>query len=63
MNDLKDLSVILTGATGGIGGAIVKKFLLTSRYNKPHGIFLLFFPCIWGIYLKKLIYQKKYYYA
>ena len=31
----------------------IKKFLLTSRYNKPHGIFLLFFPCIWGIYLKK----------
>ena len=31
----------------------IKKFLLTSRYNKPHGILLLFFPCIWGIYLKK----------
>ena len=31
----------------------IKKFLLTSRYNKPHGIFLLYFPCIWGIYLNK----------
>ena len=31
----------------------IKKFLLTSRYNKPHGIFLLFFPCIWGIFLNK----------
>ncbi len=32
----------------------IKKFLLTSRYNKPHGIFLLFFPCIWGIFLNKI---------
>ncbi|MAH88723.1 MAG: 4-hydroxybenzoate octaprenyltransferase [Pelagibacterales bacterium] len=31
----------------------IKKFFLTSRYNKPHGILLLFFPCIWGIYLNK----------
>ena len=29
--------------------SIIKKFFLTSRYDKPHGILLLFFPCIWGI--------------
>ena len=28
-----------------------KKFLLTSRYDKPHGILLLFFPCLWGLSL------------
>ena len=26
-----------------------KKFVSVSRYNKPHGILLLFYPCIWGI--------------
>ena len=28
-----------------------KKFVNTSRYNKPHGILFLFYPCIWGISL------------
>jgi len=28
-----------------------KKFFLASRYDKPHGILLLYFPCIWGINL------------
>jgi 4-hydroxybenzoate polyprenyl transferase len=28
-----------------------KKFISISRYNKPHGIFLLFYPCIWGLSL------------
>ena len=31
--------------------SIIKKFFLASRYNKPHGILLLYFPCIWGINL------------
>ena len=31
--------------------SIIKKFLLASRYDKPHGILLLYFPCIWGINL------------
>ena len=26
-----------------------KKFVSVSRYNKPHGILLLFYPCIWGL--------------
>ena len=26
-----------------------KKFISISRYNKPHGILLLFYPCIWGL--------------
>ena len=26
-----------------------KKFFLTSRYDKPHGILFLFYPCLWGI--------------
>ena len=34
--------------------SIIKKFFLTSRYNKPYGIFLLFFPCIWGLNLNKV---------
>ena len=29
--------------------SIIKKFILTSRYDKPHGILLLYFPCLWGI--------------
>ena len=29
----------------------LKKFISVSRYNKPHGIFLLFYPCIWGMSL------------
>ena len=32
--------------------SIIKKFFLASRYDKPHGILLLYFPCIWGINLK-----------
>ena len=28
-----------------------KKFIKTSRYDKPHGILLLFYPCVWGLYL------------
>ncbi len=32
----------------------IKKFFLTSRYNKPHGILLLFYPCIWGINLNEI---------
>lgn len=31
--------------------SFLKNFIKTSRYDKPHGIFLLFFPCIWGLYL------------
>ena len=31
--------------------SIIKKFFLASRYDKPHGILLLYFPCIWGINL------------
>ena len=31
--------------------SILKKFFLASRYDKPHGILLLYFPCIWGINL------------
>ena len=31
--------------------SIIKKFFLASRYHKPHGILLLYFPCIWGINL------------
>ena len=31
--------------------SIIKKFFLASRYDKPHGILLLYFPCIWGIIL------------
>ena len=31
--------------------SIVKKFFLASRYDKPHGILLLYFPCIWGFNL------------
>ena len=31
--------------------SIIKKFFLASRYDKPHGILLLYFPCIWGISL------------
>ena len=30
-----------------------KNFLLASRYDKPHGILLLFFPCLWGLSLIK----------
>ena len=30
---------------------LFKKFIKTSRYDKPHGILLLFYPCIWGLYL------------
>ncbi len=29
--------------------SIIKKFFATSRYNKPHGALLLYFPCIWGL--------------
>ncbi len=32
----------------------LKKFLSTSRYDKPHGILFLFYPCIWGISLTKV---------
>ncbi len=28
-----------------------EKFIKTCRYDKPHGILLLFYPCIWGLYL------------
>ncbi len=28
-----------------------EKFIKTSRYDKPHGILLLFYPCVWGLYL------------
>ena len=31
--------------------SIIKKFILTSRYDKPLGILLLYIPCIWGISL------------
>ncbi len=31
--------------------SIIEKFLKTSRYDKPHGIFLLFIPCVWGLCL------------
>ena len=31
--------------------SLIKKFFLASRYDKPHGILLLYFPCIWGINL------------
>ena len=31
--------------------SIIEKFLKTSRYDKPHGIFLLFIPCVWGLFL------------
>ena len=34
--------------------SIIKKFFLASRYDKPHGILLLYFPCIWGINLNNL---------
>ena len=34
--------------------SIVKKFFLASRYDKPHGILLLYFPCIWGINLNNV---------
>ena len=34
--------------------SIIKKFFLASRYDKPHGILLLYFPCIWGINLNKV---------
>ena len=34
--------------------SIIKKFFLASRYDKPHGILLLYFPCIWGINLKHI---------
>ncbi|MBJ57236.1 MAG: 4-hydroxybenzoate octaprenyltransferase [Rickettsiales bacterium] len=30
---------------------MLKKFITTSRYNKPHGILLLYYPCIWGMLL------------
>ena len=29
----------------------LKKFISVSRYDKPNGIFLLFYPCIWGLSL------------
>ena len=29
----------------------LKKFVSTSRYDKPHGILLLFYPCLWGLSL------------
>ena len=35
--------------------SIIKKFFLASRYDKPHGILLLYFPCIWGIHLNDVI--------
>ena len=28
----------------------IKNFIYTSRYDKPHGILLLYYPCIWGLY-------------
>ena len=28
---------------------MLKKFISTSRYNKPHGILFLYYPCIWGM--------------
>ena len=34
--------------------SIIKKFFLASRYDKPHGILLLYFPCIWGINLNEV---------
>ena len=34
--------------------SIIKKFFLASRYDKPHGILLLYFPCIWGINLNNV---------
>ena len=34
--------------------SIIKKFLLASRYDKPHGILLLYFPCVWGINLNDI---------
>ena len=29
----------------------LKKFISVSRYDKPNGILLLFYPCIWGLSL------------
>ncbi len=34
--------------------SIIKKFFLASRYDKPHGILLLYFPCTWGINLNEV---------
>ena len=34
--------------------SIIKKFFLASRYDKPHGILFLYFPCIWGINLNQV---------
>ena len=33
MNDLKENNVIVTGATGGIGNSIIKKYHLTILYR------------------------------
>ena len=32
MNSLKDKKVLITGATGGIGGSLVKKFISLKFY-------------------------------
>ena len=34
--------------------SIIKKFFLASRYDKPHGVLLLYLPCIWGINLNDI---------
>ena len=34
--------------------SIIKKFFLASRYDKPHGLLLLYLPCIWGINLNDI---------
>ncbi len=39
--------------------SILKKFLITSRYDKPHGILLLFFPCVWGLSLNQVNIKEK----
>jgi len=31
--------------------SIFVKFLKVSRFDKPHGILLLFYPCLWGLLL------------
>ena len=33
---------------------MIKKFLKVSRYDKPHGILFLYYPCIWGIFINKV---------
>ncbi len=40
----------------------LNKFILVSRYNKPHGIFLLFYPCIWGLSISNKNILEVYYF-